>query len=432
MAPAATSPQLGIARQYVSSGLSLIPILRDGSKAPDWDMLPRIPDPERADRFKPSWKPLQERLPTDDELQRWFGRGACGIAIVAGAASRGAECIDIDDEETGKQFRDELEADAPELLDLVTWIDTPSGGAHLWYRCEEISGNVNLAYPAEKVPTKKNPQGEWKALIQTRGEGGYALAPGSPADCHKLKKEYRRASGPFLTKMADITLPQRELLFRLAKSFNKRPPDTKPVTQTHQTNGTGGGLSPADDFDRRGPSFQELLAGTGAEFSSDEPDHGKVRRPDKEKGWSATIGYCRGAHKEPLMRVFTSSWSPFESDHCYGKYHVYRLLKHGGDGAKAMAQLRKEEYGDKNWKPTPQNQPQPPVQVQTSTPPITTQDGVQVEPWETPIPLEDLTSPPMAFPLDVFPPALRDLVLDCAASVSDCPPDRPAGRQWLR
>ncbi len=73
---------LQIAREYVANGLSIIPIKTDGSKSPSI----------------PSWKPFQERKPTDEELQTWFGNGSNnGIAIICGSVSGNIEVPDFDD-----------------------------------------------------------------------------------------------------------------------------------------------------------------------------------------------------------------------------------------------------------------------------------------------------------------------------------------------
>ena len=49
-----------------------------------------------------------------------------------------------------------------------------------------------------------------QTLIETRGEGGYALAPGCPADCHDTGRLYEHHSGPKLSQVRDITQSERD------------------------------------------------------------------------------------------------------------------------------------------------------------------------------------------------------------------------------
>jgi hypothetical protein len=82
---------------------------------------------------------------------------------------------------------------------------------HLYYRCETIAGNMKLA---------KDENGE--TLIETRGEGGYVLAPPSPACCHEDNRPYVQVAGPELPNIPHISPDQRQVLHETAKSFNQK------------------------------------------------------------------------------------------------------------------------------------------------------------------------------------------------------------------
>lgn len=151
---------LEAARRYVAAGLSVIPIRPDGSKAP------AVP-----------WKPYQDRLATPEEIDHWFGNGhVYGIAIVCGHASRNLEVMDFDDETAWESFRSRIK---DEDLAGIPCVRTPSGGRHLYLFRESAGPNRKLA---------KSPTG--KTLIEIRGEGGYVLAPGCPAECHPSGRTY--------------------------------------------------------------------------------------------------------------------------------------------------------------------------------------------------------------------------------------------------
>ncbi len=157
---------LEIARAYVGAGLNVIPIKADGTKKPP------IP-----------WKEFHTRMATDAELVRWFGDrpGSVGIAILGGAISGGLEILDFDDGAIWERWRALVDVQFPGLLEHTPRVRTPGGGVHLYYRVRQPRGNTKLA---------RDENGE--TLIETRGEGGYVLAPGCPAACHPAGKLYLR------------------------------------------------------------------------------------------------------------------------------------------------------------------------------------------------------------------------------------------------
>ena len=76
------------ALRLTSSGLSVVPIKTDGTKAP-----PPIP-----------WKPFQTKIPGPPVLKEWFENCDRGLAIVGGEVSGNLEILDFDDPETAKAF----------------------------------------------------------------------------------------------------------------------------------------------------------------------------------------------------------------------------------------------------------------------------------------------------------------------------------------
>jgi putative DNA primase/helicase len=158
------------ARRYVADNISVIPIKPDGSKGP----------------ALPAWKVYQTRLPTADELQRWFADDRYGIAILAGRVSGNLEIIDFDDLVTFLKWA----KIRPDLAHLLPQVATPSGGRHVFYRLPFPPGrNCKLAerHFIDPLTGKKRR----KVLIETRGEGGYVVAPGSPCACHVTLRPYQ-------------------------------------------------------------------------------------------------------------------------------------------------------------------------------------------------------------------------------------------------
>lgn len=88
------------------------------------------------------WKKYQDVKPTDEELTAWFSGRFSRIAVICGRASGNLEVIDVDvkHDVTGTLWDNLLN----KLLDYYkgqlpfAMVRTPSGGMHLYYRCEVI------------------------------------------------------------------------------------------------------------------------------------------------------------------------------------------------------------------------------------------------------------------------------------------------------
>ena len=89
-----------------------------------------------------AWKEYQRRMPTQDEVERWFASPRPG-GIVCGAVSAGLEVIDLDTPEAFEAFRERFGGKVP--------CERSPHGGHAWYRCDEIGRN---ARPAAKVDTR--------------------------------------------------------------------------------------------------------------------------------------------------------------------------------------------------------------------------------------------------------------------------------------
>lgn len=175
---------LEIARTYVAAGLSVIPVLLDGTKKPAARLLPEEPD-ESGGKVHATWKPFQQRRPNDQELVHWFEGGKAGIAVVCGEVSGGLEVLDFDDPEIFERWYAALKDQRPDLVPRLPVVRTPRGGSHVYYRTRNRAGNRKLARATAGG-----------VAIETRAEGGYVLAPGSPG--------YKRIAGPPLTKIPTL------------------------------------------------------------------------------------------------------------------------------------------------------------------------------------------------------------------------------------
>ena len=285
---------------YLQNGLSVLPAKRA-------DKRPCIG----------SWKQYQQRLPTQTELEAWFSNPQDGICIITGHVSGNLEIIDFDN--GGELFDAWYQLIPADLRNRLVIEQTPSGGWHVIYRCESaISGNMKLAQ-------RKN-NSKIHTLIETRGEGGLFLC--APTAGYEIMQGE-------LTNLPVLSESEREILLEAAWSLNEYIPE--PVQHSHHTDSSA--LRPGDDYNARG-NVVELLKSHGWQFVNASGDNQRWRRPDKAKGWSATLRTT-----DNVFYVFSSNAAPFESNKAYSPFMVYTILEHGGDCSKAAAELALQGYG---------------------------------------------------------------------------------------
>ena len=195
------------ARDAWRAGICLVPPREDGSKRPDGD-----------------WKQYQRRKPTSDELAGWFGNGRTGLGGVMGAISGNLELFEFDNLDTYRDFK--AAAVAADLGPLIERVEqgysetTPGGGVHWFYRCAEIAGSTELA--KRPLPPDAAGRPRFDVLIETKGEGGYAVLAPPYGRVHPSGEPYRVLAGSFAT-IATIAPDERRALFDLARSFDETP-----------------------------------------------------------------------------------------------------------------------------------------------------------------------------------------------------------------
>ena len=294
---------LDAARQYREAGRSIIPCHKE-SKSPVLKV----------------WKPYQSEIADPDTLKKWFSypeNGRC-LAAICGKVSGNLEVLDFDCKgDLLKPFSQQIEEKTPGLLNRVALSQTQNGGFHIAFCCPEIEtpGNQKLAQRGIKVSgpgehpykgknfTARKHGDDWYIvvdLIETRGEGGYFLAPPSPG--------YKILNGN-LAELNNITPDERKILIDTALALNEwvEPHEI----QTGYKASNNGPMLPGQDYDERG-NFEAILEKHGWQKLSRNgtTKDGTLteywRRPGKNKGHSAsTINgktfYC-----------FSSSGQPFE------------------------------------------------------------------------------------------------------------------------
>jgi hypothetical protein len=328
------------AKSYRKAGLSFIPIVADGTKRPAWMLMKRVWC-EESGKWKYPWSHFKSRQPTREEIQHWFADPheprEFGLAIIGGAVSGGLEIIDCDNWDAAEQWMALVRKKSPYLIDKLVLVKSPRPGLHAYYRCAEFGGNKKLA----RIPDPEQDNKKPKTIIEIKGEGGYCLAPPSPASCHKSGRCYRLMGDKDFTHIPNLSPGERTILVEAAHKLNgwTEPSVVEPAPRRRQSNSSED--RPGDDFNSRA-DWAEILEPHGwKRVSRDEDGSERWRRPGKFESCSASANFA-GSN---LLYVFSSNAHPFDEATSYTKFHAYTLFNHKGDFTAAARQLARNGYG---------------------------------------------------------------------------------------
>jgi len=307
------------ARKMLEAGYSVIPIRLDGSKSPSC-----------------MWAEFAETPPTPVQFENLF-RKPCGVGATGWV--NGLETLDFETDEIYRQFAEIANEEFPGLLERLPRARTPGGGVHVYIRSECAEGNQKLAKAREPYidATGKTR----RILIESRGQGGYAIVPPSPGECHPSGVAYRMMDGVEFWDNRWCEKDERHGLFRICRSLNQAV-EPQQIIGAPTQGGSNGEERPGEAFNLHGWTWRELLEPTGATKVRERKGIEYWRRPGKPRGGSsATIG----AVGDRLF-VFSTEWEPFECDRAYDKFGAYTQLRHGGDFKAAARELRSMGFGD--------------------------------------------------------------------------------------
>ncbi len=316
--------------RYDEAGFSTVPIRRDGSKAP----------------CLRSWNSLQRAKPRLDQIERWFGvEHPPGVGIIGGRVSGNLLVIDVEFLDIYTEWSELVEARRPGLLARLPLVRTPGkdedGGRHVYARSVgRIIRTQKLARITRDEAERRTGDPGRTTAIEVKGEGGYVLAPGCPAECHPSRRLYEHIGGPPIVETPGLDEADVDLLLACARALERG--DMASADRMTSTP-SGDGNRPGDDFNRRGSWADVLPAGW-----TRVREHGDVVylcRPGKETGVSATIGHCRSDRAGPKLYVFSTNAEPFEADRAYSKFEAFALVRHGGDFRAAAKALAAQGYG---------------------------------------------------------------------------------------
>jgi len=363
---------LDTALRAQACGISVVRVREDGTK------MPQVLD---------GWREHQHRRADEPELREMFTEGSCGVGFVCGAVSGDLELLDFDVSTVFDDFADCCDgAGLGELLDRVQqgYLEETPNGFHLFYRCDDPK-TTKLAR-REKLPGERShPDDRIQTLIETKGEGGYAIVAPSCGGVHASGLPYKLIKGGPGT-IVRISMEEREALHRIARSLDRLPNIPREPRPSLPT-GIG---RPGDDFNTRAV-WPEVLEphGWARVYEQDGATH--WRRPGKSGGISATTNYAGSG----LLYVFSTS-TAFEADCAYSKFAAYAVLNHGGDFSAAAAELREQGFGSD--------------QRESNSPNFSN----SAQEWERPVEFtSEVYGPPL--PTEALPEPIRAYVRDVSA-----------------
>lgn len=380
---------------YLRAGLSLIPVSAQ-TKRPVEQLLPMDPDTGRG-----SWKPYQERQPTDDEIRYWIAHGA-QIAVVCGAVSDGLLILDFDE----ARFYAAWLTTVGDLANGLPVQKTGGGGYQVFLRCPEPGQNDKLAWLDDA-----SEQAGRRIAIETRAEGGYAVLPPSlhpSGNRYAWLSETLRVSGQIdiarSQAVADALLAAARKLDEAPYTKQQLEAMQQAMLQVSQHRQSLNGSSSAIDAYNQHVSIDQALLAYGYR-------HCYGSRYSRPGGTSASIVVQGG------KSWHHSTNDPLNDNHWHDAFDLFCLFEHAND-AKAAAKaasimlcLPPLAHTVATPAPSMQHSTSSPQASQTATPP-----------WES---IQSLLAQQFPEPTWIIPDLLSAGVTLCAGR-----PKR-ARKSWL-
>lgn len=280
-----------------------------------------------------SWKQYQnEHISPEVLISQVADIRAAGIAIICGKISGNLEVIDIDCKYdlTGSLYADIIDALPDSIVKKLLVIKTKNNGYHLYYYCKTITGNKKLAQ-RKATPEEEANGDKILVLVETRGEGGYVVAP--PTEGYTtIQNNY----------IQTITEQEREKIFSVCESFNQLKDEVKDFKHMHQAHHAAGSeLTPWADYNERGvEDILSRLSAAGWKEVRRTEEKAIFLRPGKtDSKSSGDFNFRLG-----WFSVFTTS-SEFHPNKAYRPSDVFCVLEKIKDGKELYTKLRDLGYG---------------------------------------------------------------------------------------
>jgi hypothetical protein len=301
-----------------------------------------------------AWGRYKDHQPPRETIARWFEQGDLAtlrLELLAGSCAptkyelpARPQILDCESAEVFAALVEDLHFSGHSNILYRCVIErTPSGGAHLGFRCQTISDK-----PKVVLARRADEDGASKILIEllqhhlcTVAPTQIAWKPDRPAGAtyHLTQGDWRA--------LQTISGAQRQILIDACKSLNEVP---EAVIEGHASS-PDRGTRPGDHLNALADRDWWAALLTRHDWRDvTRPHHARqgmaaFQHPGKiGQGLSATYGKTG-----PYFYVFSSNADPFEPDRGYSPFAAYALLEHGGDftqAAKALYQSWEAAGGD--------------------------------------------------------------------------------------
>jgi len=310
------SAVFGQVQELLSAGISIIPVRDKPTTSPSGTVI-------GAKVAYSGWKKYQSEIITKEQL--WYEMehfDTTAIAMICGAVSGNLEIIDIDCKHwegiDARLFAD-LKQIYPDLFARLRIHKTPSGGYHILYRIADGKAGNN-----QKLAWKKDNK---ECGIETRGEGGYALAPPSMGYSIHLG-----ATIPLITKT------ERDSIINLCTSYNEKIVVAREPSAPKQANDYYD-ENPFDHFNGSARA-ESILEEFGYNLFNDHANYKRWTRPSRDAaGVSVTF------RKDYRLYYFFTTSTEFESRKWYTPATILGVLMFNGDKKKLHSYLVSQGFG---------------------------------------------------------------------------------------
>jgi hypothetical protein len=280
-----------------------------------------------------NWSHFRDSMEFQERFKFFNGRFDDNVAMAAG---RGLHLIDIDlkYDKSGNLFGELVSAVIEtqmgiDILNKLVIVKTRSKGVHWWYKNPAEVGSRKLAmrYVTEEEKLEK-PDEKVKVLIETRGDGGYALV--YPSEGYVIEQGD-------LFNVPELTDEEMVFLLSTCERFNEVIQESSSYKRT-DWNDIDRTNTPMNVYNLSG-QMEDLLLSHGWKIAKEYGDRIYYTRPGKDKGISADY------HKElNCLKVWSTS-TEFESDRAMSPFFVYAVLEHNGDMSAAARALANQGFG---------------------------------------------------------------------------------------
>lgn len=315
--------------QYIESGISVIPVREKD------DVVNGKPV-QRKGPFG-SWAKYQSEIVSKEELWYFLEKyKTSSIGTICGRVSGNLEAIDIDSKwhpTIATLLFEEIKSLKPDLFDQLRIHRSPSGGFHILYRVDVWPGSTFVLPGNKKLASRLSTAEELlvvpekqKCFLETRGEGGYVVAPPSLG--------YTVYQDRPIPKISEL---DREELINICISFNQIV-----KTEPERTDRSSNDLYDENPFEHfnKSAAGEDVLAKNGWEFHSKNARGLYFSRPGSvSKGLHAVYFFDR-----KLFYFFTTN-TVFDAQRAYQPSTVRALLEFDGDKKKLLPVLVKEKFG---------------------------------------------------------------------------------------